>query len=269
MDILTWQEVLTQTVSLMGNKEQNLFFPPYIASNAGRLVTNYILDELVRVYPNSQIITDKARPFLKRKIVSVENGIGNYPSDYRNILDMGIAVNDTHTSPCNCSEEQIEQTRECKDCTENNELINTTDSNSILYDATLASLRKEWCKFTQVVQVDVDQFYKRTSSKLRPPTFEKPVYTNISRTQFKLCPIGVTHVEIFYIKDPVKSNIAYTMMPDDTWQINTADPTFVELEWEVSIAPEFFRAFTTLYSIHTRDGSLVNALNELKQLGLF
>ncbi len=270
MERLTWQELITQTVALMGNKEQNLFFPPFIATSAGNLASNFILNSLAEKYPNSQAVVDKARPFLKRKIVSVQNGIIELPTDYRYILSVGIAVTSTGNKPRRCADEEICQANDCyeKKSNENGELVNTTDPNSILYDASLASVRAEQCKFNQVDQVDVDQFFKATISKSRPPTLEYPIYCFVSRTQLKICPLDISHVEIIYLREPKKYNIGYKMMPDDTWQIDISSPFHVELEWEVNIAPEMFKAFTTLYAIHTRDGNLVNWNNELKQLGI-
>lgn len=267
MTLLTAQDCLNQTLSLAGNKEQNMFFTPANATTALNLVTNYLLDSYVSIYPNSQVVVDKIRPFIKRKIVAVNNGLVALPSDYRNMLSVGIAVDEKHTSPCECSEEEIRQA-DCIDCLPNKDLIETCDENSILYDATTAGIRKEKCKYIQCEQLDLDQFYQRTTSKLRPPTLEKPVYTMISNNQLKVCPIDINYVEIIYVKEPKTYNIAYTMMPDDTWQIDTASPLYVPLEWEINISPEFFRAFTTLYSIHTRDGSLVNWNNELKKIGI-
>jgi hypothetical protein len=242
-------------------------FSPFIATTGLNLVTNYLIDSYVSIYPNSQIIVDKLRPFTKRKIVAVNNGLVLSPSDCRHILSVGIAVDATHTSHCECSEEEIREA-DCKDCLPNGELVETCDENSILYDATTAGIRKEKCRYIQCEQLDLDQFYKRTTSKLRPPTLEKPVYTMISNNQLKICPIDINYVEIIYVREPKVYNIAYKMMPDDTWQIDTTSPDYVPLEWEVSASPDFFRAFTTLYSIHTRDGSLVQWNNELKKIGM-
>ena len=108
--ILTWQEVVTATTQLAGNKEQNAHFPPFIASNAGRLATDFCLNEIARIYPNNNRIVDEARPFLKRKLISVENGVATMPEDYRNILSVSIATNEKKTAPCDCPPE------DCEDC---------------------------------------------------------------------------------------------------------------------------------------------------------
>jgi hypothetical protein len=259
MYILNWQSVITSVTELAGNHEQNQTFPPNVATNAGRLATDYILNELVRIYPNSQLIVDKARPFLKRKIVAIENGLVTLPSDYRNILDVSIAVNEAYSSPCDCSGEYMNAIN----------LIDTCDPNNPLYDAQVASLPKEPCVFKKVAQVDTDQFDDRTRSKINKPSIDRPIYAFISPTQIKICPKDFSHVEIRYIKQPLKYNIAYELMPDDTWQIDTTSPDYVELEWEHNASPEFFRAMLSLYSLHTRDGNLNQWNNELKKGGLF
>jgi hypothetical protein len=259
MDKITWQELTTQVTELAGNKEQNAHIPPEVLSNAGRLATDYILGELVNIYPNSQSIVDKARPFLKRKIVNVENGIALLPSDYRNILSVGVAVTPDYSSPCECNKDFVDAVN----------LIDTCNPLSPLYDKHKASLKKEPCVFKKVYSVDSDQFDDRSRSKINPPTLDKPIYTIIDNNSIKVCPNGVTYVEIRYIKQPLRYNIGYKLMPDDTWQIDPQSPLHVEMEWERNVAPELFRAVTTLYSIHTRDGNLVQWNNELKKLGLF
>lgn len=259
MEILTWQEVVTSVTELAGNHEQNQTFPPSVASNAGRLVTDYILNELVRIYPNSELIVDKARPFLKRKIVSINNGIVTLPSDYRNILSVSIAVNQDYTSPCDCGEDFPNKIN----------LVDTCNPNSPFFDEQLASLPKEPCLFKKVAQVDVDQFDDRTRSRINKPTIERPIYTFVSPSQIKICPKDFSHVEIRYIKQPKKYNIAYNLMPDDTWQIDTSSTDYVELEWERNASPEFFRGMLSLYALHTRDGNLNQWNNELKKGGLF
>lgn len=267
MDILTWQEVITQVTELGGNKEQNAHFPPEVASNCGRLITDYMLNEIVRIYPNSQLIVDKARPFLKRKVVACNNGLVTLPSDYRNILSIAIAVDANYASKCDCPDE-CEQNEDVS-CGTLEGLVNTTNPNSPLYDATAAAVKKERCVFKKIDLVDTDQFDDRTTSRLRPPTYEKPIGVFVDPTTIKICPTDITYVEIRYIKQPKDYNIAYTLMPDDTWQINTASPAYVELEWERNVAPEFFRGMLSLYSIHTRDGNLVQWNNELKKIGIF
>lgn len=268
MNNLTWQDVVTSTVELGGNKEQNAHFPPFIVTNAGNLLTDVILNELVRIYPHSQSIIDKARPFLKRKIVSVDNSLITLPDDYRSILDVSVAV--TNGKPCECSETFIKKVN-CEEsyCEGGGDLVDVCNPNSPLYDAELASKPKEYCEFKKVYQVDQDQWDERTRSAINKPTLDKPIYMFISPTQIKICPANISHVEIRYVKQPKKYNMAYRMMPDDTWQIDKTSPDYVELEWDRNISPEFFKGMLSLYAVHTRDGNLVNWNNSLKKDGIF
>jgi len=267
MEILTWQEVVTQVIELAGNKEQNAHVPPYMLSNAGRLVTDYILNELVTIYPHSQIIVDKARPFLERKIVECKNGLVSLPKDYRDILDISIAVDQNYASKCECDDECIPV--EDEQVGIGDELVNTTDPNSPLYDKVAASIQKEKCKWQRIDIVDSDQFSRRTMSTLRPPTYQKPIGVFIDSSHIKICPTDIVYVQMLYVRQPKKYNIAYKVMPDDTWQIDTASSDYVELEWERSASPEFFRAMLSLYSLHVRDGNLNQWQNALKEVGLF
>jgi len=254
--ILTWQEVITATVELAGNKEQNAHIPPYIASNAGRLVTDFCLNEIARIYPNNNRIVDKGRPFLKRKLVEVVNGLATMPPDYRNILSVSIATTDKMDAPCDCK----------NDCDQCDEEGIKDDTNGGLYEN---GQRTEPCKYREVKILTSSEYDLASMSRLRPPSYEKPIGMFVDRTTFKVCPREVTYIEVRYLKHPVKSEIGYKMMPDDTWQIDTASPSYVELEWERNIFPEFFKAFTSLYALHTRDGNLVNWNNQLKEIGIF
>ena len=254
--ILTWQEVVLQTIQLAGNKEQNAHMPPYIISAAGRLATDFCLDEIVRIYPNSNRIADKARPFLKRKLIQVEGGLATMPDDYRNILSVSIATNENQTLPCDCK-------NDCDQCDEEQE---TDNSNSGLFEK---GKRTEPCTYREVKILTSNEYDLASVSPLRPPSYKKPIGMFVDRTTFKVCPRDVTFVEVRYLKQPLKSEIGYKLMADDTWQIDTTSTNHIELEWERNIAPEFFKAMTSLYSIHTRDGNLVNWNNELKKLGIF
>lgn len=268
MNNLTWQDVVTSTVELGGNKEQNAHFPPYIITNAGNLLTNVILNELVRIYPNSQSVIDKARPFLKRKIVAVDNSLITLPSDYRNILDVSIPV--VNNKSCECSKEFIESVNcEDKTCGGGGELVDVCNPNSPLYNPEIAARPKEYCEFKKVYQVDQDQWDDRMRSQINRPSLDKPIYMFVSPTEIKICPANVSHVEIRYIKQPKIYNMAYVDMPDDTWQIDKSSPDYVELEWDLNISPEFFKGMLSLYAVHTRDGNLVNWNNALKKEGIF
>lgn len=254
--LLTWQEVVLSTIHLVGNKEQNAHIPPYLISNAGRLSTDFILDEIARVYPNNDRIVDKARPFLKRKYVAVENGLAKMPDDMRNPLSISIATNENYSSPCNCPKS------DCDDCDD----TVADETNSGMFED---GKRTEPCTYRKVDILTSAEYDLRTISKLRPPTYKSPIGMFVDRNTFKVCPRTVTHIEVRYLKQPLKYEIGYKLMPDDTWQIDTTASFHVELEWERNIMSELFTAMTTLYAIHTRDGSLVNFNNELKKLGLF
>lgn len=254
--ILTWQEVVTATTQLAGNKEQNAHFPPFIASNAGRLATDFCLNEIARIYPNNNRIVDEARPFLKRKLISVENGVATMPEDYRNILSVSIATNEKKTAPCDCPPE------DCEDCGDKE----TDETSSGLYEN---GKRTEPCTYREVRILTSNEYDLASISKLRPPSYEKPIGMFVDRTTFKVCPRDVTFVEVRYLKHPLKSEIGYKLMPDDTWQIDVNSASHVELEWERNIFPKFFKAFTSLYAMHTRDGNLVNWNNQVKEIGIF
>ena len=265
---LTWQDVVTSTVELGGNKEQNAHFPPYIITNAGNLLTDVILNELVRVYPHSNLVMSKALPFLKRKIVSVDNSLINVPDDCRNILEVSVPV--VGGECWECSKEFIESVNcEEKYCGGGGAMVDVCNPNSPLYDAELASKPKEYCEFKKVYEVNQDQWAERTRSGINRPSLDKPIFMYVSPNQIKICPANISYVEIRYIKQPKKYLMTYTEMPDDTWQIDKNDSAYVELEWDRNISPEFFKGMLSLYAVHTRDGNLVDWNNALKKEGIF
>lgn len=253
MDILTFQDIILQVVQLALNKEQNAQVPPFVISTAVRLSTDYILDEIVRVYPYNSKIVDKARPFIKRKLINIDGGIGELPTDYRNILAINIAVNKNMDSGCNCDE--------VEDCTPKNDKCTEIDTQKI---------RKEKCYFQKIDIVDSDQFADASMSELTPPSYKHPIGMFVGMDKIKICPINeITYAEVIYIKSPKKYEIGYKIMPDDTWQIDTTNTNHVEIEWEHNIAPEMFKAVSSLLGLHTRDGNFVQWNNELKKIGMF
>lgn len=254
--ILTWQEVILGTVHSAGNKEQNAHFPPAIASNCGRLVTDFLLDEIARIYPNNNRIVDKARPFLKRKFIAVENGLATMPDDCRNHLSVSIATNEKMDAPCDCK----------NDCDQCDDEVPKDETNSGLFEK---GKRTEPCTYREVEILTSNQYDQRSVSKLYPPSYEKPIGMFVDRTTLKICPRSVTFVEVRYLKYPLKYEIGFNLMSDDTWQIDDTASFHVELEWERNIYPQFFKALTSIYAIHTRDGNLVNWNNELKKIGVF
>lgn len=251
-NILTFSELLLECNSLALNKDQNAQIPPQIFSVATRLSTDFILDEICRIFPYNQRIVDKCRPFLKRKLVAVEDGIATFPDDYRNILQISIATNKDATSGCNCGGEVDECYKIDDHCT----------------PVEKASIRTEKCYFVKVNIIDNDAYADATTSELFPPTLKNPIGMFVNRQQFKICPIdGISYIEIIYIKHPLKYEIGYTIMPDDTWQINPA--TTIEPEWERTTNPELFKCITSLLGLHTRDGNFIQWTNELKKIGMF
>lgn len=267
MTKITFQDIVDSAIVLGSNKDQNASIPPSVVTTAVNLMTDFILNELVRIYPNSTLVFDKARPFLKRKIVEVNNGLITLPSDYRDILSVCIAVDKTYTSKCECEDD-------CEDeivsrGTSSNDLIDVCDPNSPLYDPKAAIVRKEKCEFKKIVILDTDQFDDATMSSLYPPTYKEPIGVFVDVNTIKICPTDIVNAEIRYIKQPKKYNMAYMLMPDDTWQINTSASNYIDLEWERNVWPEFHRGLVSLFALHTRDGNLVQWNNELKKIGFF
>ncbi len=267
MALLTFQDICDTCITTASNKEQNAMIPPIVVTSSVNLLSDWILNALVNIFPNSQLIFDKARPFLYTRVVPIKNGEITVPGDYRNLLEVSIAVDQNYNGGCSCQEEC--EKGETKVCATDEELEDLCNPDSPLFNPEKAKLPKQICKYQPVKIVDSDQFADATMSDLYPPSYKVPVGVWLDVNRIKICPTELTHAKLVYVMQPKKYNMTTILMPDDTWQINTADPLYVPLQWERNVAPEFFRGISTILGVHTRDGNLNQALNELKKAGIF
>jgi hypothetical protein len=252
--ILTFQELILGCDSLSLNKEQNQSITPAMISVASRFSTDFILDQIARIYPYNQRIVDKARPFIKRKLVPVIDGLATVPDDYSHFQSASIAVNQSMDAGCNNCEDD-------PDCVK----VNIRET-----ELPKASVRKEKCYFQKVNILNLDEYDDATQSDLYPPSYKNPIAMFVSKNVLKICPIGdISYVELRYLKRPLHYNVGFKTMPDDTWQVDINSPFHVELEWERNASPEMFRCMNSLLGLHTRDGNFIQWNNELKKLGIF
>lgn len=256
MAIATMQMVLSRVLS-QGNKEQNQAYPPGIFTDHYNLVTAYLMSEIAKTFPTSQSLIDLARPFLKRTIISMKNGIIPFPVDYRHFLNAAIFVTDDFTTNCNAPEGDCPEDL----CVYENDPLAPTPVQL------QQNILKKQCISEAVRMVDIDEWDRLTRHLYKRPTIKKPIGCIFEGTGIKICPYDIPQVELRYLRQPKQYNYGYTMNADDTYSFSAAGT--VESEWTDNAMQPLVTAITKLYSVYTRDGELNNYLLELSQAGIF
>lgn len=232
-----------------GNKEMNMHYPPHIYEEHYNISTDFIIDECVRLFPENSSIVDVIRPFLGVKFDALKNDKISLPDNYRNFLGAAINVKDCGAAPCDCVEKIFK----------NDPLAKTPEE----FKEAVAELG---CEAVDVDMLDKSEFNNRTTHSYKKPTLAKPIGTMISK-EIKICPKGVSHAEVFYVRRPKRYRYGYIIRPDDTYIFDPASSE--ESEWDDAAFQYLFKAISSLYSIYTRDGEMQGWTQELKKIGLF
>lgn len=238
-----------QTVLSQGNKEQNASYPPRIYELHFRLVTNFILDEVARIFPTNQTVIDVARPFLVTKEVMVKDGVIEFPVNYRNLLGAGIFVSEDFEEDCGCKETYIDDPLK--------------DSDAMIDK----KKKRSKCISHDVTMLDIDEFGDRTRSKYKKGTLADPIGCIYEGGGIKVCPYDVSHVEIRYLRKPKEYRYGYKENPDHTYYFDLA--TSEESEWDDTALQYLVKGVNALYAIYTRDGEFQNWNEVIKKVGLF
>lgn len=240
-----------QMVLSQGNKEQNAMYPPRIYELHFNIVTNFILDEIARVFAETQQVIDIGRPFLKSKEVAVTGGVAKFPEDYRNLLGVGMNVTIDFEQDCGCKDDSV---------FENDPLARRPEL--IAKDQ-----KKSKCVSHDVTMVDIDEFGYKTTHPYKRPTYKKPIGCIFTTSEIKVCPFDVSYVEIRYLRKPKTYRYGYKMLPDDTYVFDST--TSEESEWDDTALQHLIKGVNALYAIYTRDGEFQNWNEAIKKVGLF
>jgi hypothetical protein len=249
--ILTLDSVLRKVMA-QANAEQNQHYPPAIFTEHFNLATSWLIDEIMKVFPGEQHVVDLVSPFMETADVIVKNGKIPFPKNYRHYTGMAIFTTPDYKSACGCDEAKENQT----------DVFSTISDADII----LEKKAKRICIAQDVKLVDIDSWNNLTLHPYKQPTLQKPIACIFQGDGIKICPQPPS-VEMRYIRQPKIYNYGYTMLPDDSYQV---DPkTTIESEWNDNAASYLFRAINTLYSGYVRDPEQRDLALQLTKIGLF
>ena len=249
MQIFKLGDCLERVLAIL-NKSQNGSYSPNIITNHFNIVTDALIDHIVERYPIDQTIIDLARPFYKRKVVKVVNGIAEIGEDYRNLITVAVGVNKQNKGTF--TEGEVEDI--CKNQYEET----TTNSNNGVF-----------IRYEKVQILTENNFDAKSNSKYKAPSLTNAICKNIDGNKLLVLPRDVGVIEVRYIVNPKKYQLGYKKMVDETWQVDTSSPFHVESEWAENAATKLVKGVTTLYSMYSQDAELKNATHELKKIDFF
>lgn len=223
------------------NAEQNMHYPPRIYSEQYNVVTSWLIDSIVAMYPKDQSMVDILQPFTKKEKLPVKNGSIKMPEGYRNFLGASVNVTKDFTKECCDDEPPTEQSLKQEQ-------------------------RKSGCQMRPVRIVDIAEFDYLTTSAYKYPTHKDPIGCFFEDGELKICPFDITGVELRYVINENKYEYGYKMQPDDTYIWD--EKTTKETQWGSNAFKYLYRGLSVLYGVYTRDNNFRNFAQELKQIGL-
>lgn len=232
----TLRKVLSQA-----NADQNQSYPPRVFSEHFNIVSDFILDEVNRLFPTNRSVKDIASPFLRVLDVKVINGVITIPADAKHVLGLTIFIDLTKNSACEkpegYSQDDIDKSR----------LSKRIESQDVIF--------KEQFEYN-----------KLTSSRYKKPKLSKPICCKFKDKEIRISPYNVPMVEMSYLVEPKKYRYGYKMNADDTYYWDPA--ATIESEWETTAASYLFKGVNVLYANYVRDQEQVSGAQALKQIGL-
>lgn len=250
-------DTVLRAVLAQANKEQNMHYPPGVYTTHFRLASDTLKDELVKLYPTSQIIIDLLRPGLDFKKLPVRNGTidismlkdkdGN--PTYRNLIGCSFFIADDKecephlfkefSDPRNPTQGELDQV--------NAEL--SADSKPI----TMITLG-EWEYFTP-------HPYKK------PKEFKKAKGCIFSANIIKVLPVNIPFVEVRMVTKVPQFFYGYKMLPDETYIFDPGST--IEEMWDEPAIPYLVKAVNLLFSNYLRDTEYIASAKDLRDNGLF
>lgn len=242
-----------QAVLSTANADQNQHYPLNVFDTHYNLVSSWLMDECVKVYPENRSVVDLLRPFFAKKLVPVQFGVVELPDDYRHFTGGGVYLNqnnDPKKVTC-CVPPEVKPGA-----------VPTDDQ------------LKEFAAANQVVcqdldVVDVDEYNDLTIHSYKMPTLSDPIGCDFEGTNIKVNPPDIPFVDLRYIRRPKVYRYGYSMNPDESYSYDPNMPGAQESEWGSNAEAYIYKGLYTLYSIFARDGELRDGGQELKKLGLF
>lgn len=238
-----FQNLLTSLLA-PANQDQNLYFPPHIFSSFVNIVTAFLIDKCVELYPSSSQVVDIIDPFVEIAPITPSEGIIKLPEVYRNILGApSIIVRNDKGGECGSREVPI-----------------TTPQQFLT--ATLQG----GCTRRPITIVSQSEFDYLTTSSYKKPTIWDPIAFYTGQRKLKVCPVDITKCYLMYVRQEKIYKFGYQMNPDDTYVID--ETTTVDTEWTNPSFTALFKGLNHLYGIYSRDKEFSNWSMELAQISI-
>jgi hypothetical protein len=222
-----------QAVLSVANEEQSAIYPPSIFSAHYNIVTSFLLDTVVRAYPDRPFTIDIIDPYVNFTIIGVTNGLANLPDDYRNILGAPyIFSNPKNTGPCGSVPE-----------------ITTAAQFQ-------AAKNSATCRVNPVQIVSESEFSTRTNSTYNYPTHEFPIAYFSGKSMLRICPYSIPKICLLYTQQEEIYQFGYIPQPDDSYLFDPA--TTMDSLWTNSAFSHLFKGIFALYSAYVRDNEMTN-----------
>lgn len=251
MAVITLDSIHKKVLSV-GNKEANQMYPPSVFDDHINVVTQWLIDRCVELYPTTKSIEDVLRPFIKSKIIPVVNGEFTIPKDYRNYLNLAVFVSPEYKGDC-CDQNSSSK-------------VYPNDPLRPSEDAIMQRVQRNGCRSRDVTWLPLDEFNLRTVSTYKRPTYQNPIATLEDGNTIKVCPFDISAVKLKYVRKAKEYKYGYVSNPDDTYTFD--QNTTTESEWEDNAMQYVLKGMNTLFAAYTRDGEMMDWNAELKQIGL-
>lgn len=234
---------MLQSVLSIANEEQSAIYPPSIFSQHYNIATSFLLDSVVKAYPDRPFLVDIIDPFVKASVITVNNGLAKLPDDYRNILGSPyVFTNPKNTGPCG-------------------------DIPEIKTPSQFQSARNTAaCNVTALVIVSQAEFSIRTNSTYNYPTYEQPIAFFYGKNTLKICPYDIPKITLLYTQQEDIYQYGYILQPDDTYLFDSS--TTVDGLWTDAAFAPLFKAITHLYGIYSRDQEVKEWATLLSQISI-
>jgi hypothetical protein len=220
------QNLLTSLLA-SSNQQQNFFLPPAIFSSFVNIVTSFLIDKCVELYPTNSTLIDIIDPYVSVACLPPSGGLISLPSNYRNILGTPSVI--------------VNKGCECADVT-----VPITTPQQFL-TATL----KGGCSRRPITIVSQSEFDYLTTSSYKAPDYWNPIGFFTGQKQIRVCPADLSKVYLLYVQQEQVYNYAYIEMPDDTFIFDPVNST--DTLWNNSAFSSLFKGLNHLYGIYSRD----------------
>jgi hypothetical protein len=206
-------------VLAQANKEQNQHYPPGIFTVHYKLASDWLKDELVKLYPTSKLIVDILKPYMKAEIKMFKNGRVSMPAMCRNLLGIGFYVKDLKT----CRPVDLPVSRFADPAKPTiDELETVTAEMHVESKGITMYTIGEWN-------------YISAHPYKKPKTFDNASGCVFGTDDVRVLPLNIPYVEVRYVvKLDYEFSYGYIMLPDETYQFDP-DTTKEELWSETAI----------------------------------